>query len=326
MINKTARVLLELSGNIIILPHISPDGDTIGSTVAMYHALKGLGKSVYLINDDVIPEDFAFIAEGITTSSEQFKALNCTYDSAISIDGSDLERLGGRAQLIEGKTVINIDHHRTNSMFGTINCVDQDAAAAGEVVFRLLKAMDVKLTPRIAEALYIAIVTDTGCFKYGSTTSQTMRIAAELLDIPFDRERIITQLYYNSPREKMNLHIHALEQMVYFCGGRIALCALSLDDFKKFNALQEHSEGLVENVRNIRGVEVGIFAKQKSEDEVKFSMRSIGDIDISTVAFKNGGGGHKNAAGFSLNMPFDKALQYCETHLVEEIAKCMALS
>ncbi len=325
MIKETADALLSLSGNSLILPHISPDGDTIGSTVAMYHALKRLGKSVYLINDDRIADDFAFLADGIAISSEQFKALNCSYQNVISIDASDVERLGDRAELLIDKCVINIDHHRTNSMFGTLNCVDQNAAAAGEVVFRVLKQMNVALTPQIAEALYVAIVTDTGSFKYGSTTSDTMRIAAELFDVPFDRERVVAQLYYNIRREKMNLHIHALQRTTYYCDGRIALCYLSLDDFKKYNALQEYSEGLVENVRNISGVEVVVFLKQKLEDEIKFSMRSIGDIDVSAIAFEHGGGGHKNAAGFSLKASLDEALHYSKTKLLEEIAKCMGL-
>ncbi len=326
MIKQTSKALLGAAGTVVILPHISPDGDTIGSAVALYHGLKGLGKDVYIVLDDKLPDDFGYIATDIVMTTEQFKALGRVQQTAICVDLSDLERLGARRALTDADLLINIDHHRTNTQFGDVRCVDAAAAATAEVIFRLLQAMQLTLTPQMAEALYIGIVTDTGNFKYNSTTAQTLRIAAELIDIPFDRNAVINKLYHSIPRAKVALQAHAVANARFFDDAKIAVCTVSAADFERFAALDEYSDGIVEAVRDIAGVEVVIFVKQRGADMAKISMRSIEAPDVSAIAFKHGGGGHKNAAGFSLNMPFGEAVDYCCTELVDEVRACMALS
>ncbi len=325
MITKTCQALMAAEQPLVILPHISPDGDTVGSAVALYYALQSFGKEVYIVLDDKLPDDFAYIAEQIVLTSQQFANLGIVHKTSICVDLSDLERLGARRGLVDNSYLINIDHHRTNTMFGDIQCVDAGAAATAEVIFRLLSELKVRLTAPIAEALYIAMITDTGNFKYSSTTPNTLRIAADLLEIPFDRMRAINRIYHSVPRAKAALQAAAISNTQFFAEGKIAICAVSQADLRRFAALDEYSEGIVEAVRNIAGVEVAVFIKQQADGNTKVSMRSLSEPDVSLIAFAHGGGGHTNAAGFSLAMPFDKALHYCTTALLDEVRSCMAL-
>ncbi len=325
MIEKTCQALLKAEQPMIILPHVSPDGDTIGSSVALYLALKQLKRNAYIVIDDKLPYDFGYIASDIVMTSAQFAELNITYQTAICVDMSDTERLGARKHLIADKFVINIDHHRTNTQFGDVQCIDATAAATGEIIFKMLQTLAVKLTAEMAEALYIAIITDTGNFKYSNTTATTFRIAASLLEVPFDRMRAINNIYHSIPREKVALHASATEQTNFYSNGKIAVCTVSCADLTKHNALEEYTEGLVETIRDIDGVEVVIFIKERPQDGVKVSMRSVSEPDVSKIAFAHDGGGHKNAAGFSLNLNFSEALRYCETTLIPEVMACMAL-
>lgn len=325
MIKTTAQALLKAEQPMIILPHVSPDGDTVGSSVALYLALKQLKREVYIILDDKLPNDFDYIANEIVLTSEQFLKLNTTYQTAICVDMSDIERLGVRKPLIIDKYLINIDHHRTNTGFGDIQCIDDSAAATGEIIFELIKTLSVELTAEMAEALYIAIITDTGNFKYSNTTATTMRIAAELFEIPFDRMRAINKIYHSIPRQKVALHASATEQTRFYNDGKIAVCTVSCANLKQHNALDEYTEGLVETIRDIEGVEVVIFLKERAQQNVKVSMRSVREPDVSKIAFAHDGGGHKNAAGFSLNLSFSEALEYCENTLIPEVMACMAL-
>ncbi len=325
MIKNIAQVLLKAEQPMIILPHVSPDGDTVGSSVALYLALRQLSRDVYIVLDDKLPNDFGYIASDIVLTSEQFIKQNIAYKTAICVDMSDTERLGKRKHLIEDKYLINIDHHRTNTRYGDVQCVDATAAATGEIIYKIIKELAITVTAEMAEALYIAIITDTGNFKYSSTTTTTFRIAAELLEIPFDRMRVINRIYHSIPREKVALHANATERTKFYDNGRIAVCTVSCADLSKYNALEEYTEGLVESIRDIDGVEVVIFLKERSNQTVKVSMRSVSEPDVSIIAYDHNGGGHKNAAGFSLNMSFSKALDYCQTNLVPRVITCMAL-
>ncbi len=325
MIKKIAQALINAEQPMIILPHVSPDGDTIGSSVALYLALQQLSKEVYIVLDDKLPSDFGYIASDIVLTSEQFKIQKIAYKTAICVDMSDVERLGERKPLINSVYLMNIDHHRTNTEFGDVQCVDASAAATGEIIFKILKELNVTVTAAMAEALYIAIITDTGNFKYSNTTATTLRIAAELLEIPFDRMRAINKIYHSIPRQKVALHANATEKTKFYNNGKIAVCTVSCADLLAYNALEEYTEGLVETIRDIDGVEVVIFLKERSCQLVKVSMRSVSEPDVSVIAFEHKGGGHKNAAGFSLNLSFSEALDYCETNLIPKVTACMGL-
>ncbi len=324
MIKQTAAALQSAEQPLIILPHISPDGDTIGSSIALYYALQQLNITAYVIIDDKLPDDFSYIARDTVLTSEQFAKLKINYQTAVCVDMSDINRLGKRIPLLSDKYVINIDHHRTNTKFGDIRCIDSNAAAVGEIIYKLLVEIGVELTAEIAEALYIAIVTDTGNFKYSNTTPNTLRIAADLLEIPFDRMRAITKLYHSIPRPKVALHAAATEQTRFYADGKIALCTVSCADLARYDALSEYTEGLVETIRDIAGVEVVIFLKERAAQSVKVSMRSVDEPDVSQIAFDHNGGGHKNAAGFSLDFSFTEAINYCEDVLIPKVISCMA--
>lgn len=316
MIQKLTIDLIKQYKQVVILPHTMPDGDTIGSCVALYLALEHHGIHSQIVLDDPLPEDIAFFSTDYIMSVGHYRRIMQANRLCLCIDMSNDERLRDRHFIIDDQFVVNIDHHRSNSLFGSLNIVDRSAAATAEVIYRLLIQWQTPLTPKIAEALYVGIVTDTGNFKYASTTANTMQVAAALFEVDFDRQRVMNELYHNIPRAKMALHAYCMQQLLYFEGQSIALCVVSLSDLAHHNAPMTYTDGLVESVRDIAGVRMVILLKEMAADEIKVSMRSLGDIDVSTIAVSYGGGGHKNAAGFSFDCSLDQAKQMVAEQIV----------
>lgn len=303
----------------LILPHTMPDGDTIGSSVALFLALKQLGIQSWIVMDDMIPRDLQFLAQPIMTT-EAFQddllkgSITLTEKNAIAItvDLSDLERLQGRKSLIDTLPLWNLDHHVTNLGFGSVQIIDSESSSTGELLYRLLKHWNIVLTSEIAEALYVAIATDTGSFKYANTTPQTHRAVADLLEIGIDRDRIALYLYHSEPSTKLKLHGMSLGELKIYACGHIARAYVSQHMLLETGAHMTESDGLVERIRDIEGIDTVILLKEISPCEVKISMRSIGDINVSKVALSHGGGGHKNAAGFTLMQSLSDALTYID--------------
>jgi phosphoesterase RecJ-like protein len=298
-LTKMSLPMISLYKTILILPHTMPDGDTIGSSVALAHGLRQLGKDAYIVLDDALPNDIAFLTHEIMSVSE-FESMNLKVDLCITVDLSDLERLSQRKSLISNLPLWNIDHHITNLMFGDVKFVDFNASATGEVVFSLLKEWGVVFNQTIAEALYVAIATDTGSFKYSTTTPRTHRITAELLEIGIRRDYLALNLYHSEPFTKLKLHALALAQLYIYSNGKVARAVVTKDMLNESGARLTEADGLVERIRDIAGIEAVILLKEVGTGEIKVSMRSIGDLDVSTPALNHGGGGHKNAAGFSI--------------------------
>ncbi|WP_313756524.1 bifunctional oligoribonuclease/PAP phosphatase NrnA [Tissierella sp.] len=291
------------SKSIYIASHVHPDGDNIGSILALWMAIKKINHKVYIIKTDDIPSDFLFLP-----NLNEIKEFNNSdnIDVFIALDTSDENRLGKNKELLnEAKTIINIDHHISNTNFGHINIVDSNAAATGELVYNLIKKMSIPIDKDIASCIYTAISSDTGSFMYDNTSAETHKIVAELIDIGIDKSNININLYQNKSLERTMLFIKSLETLSLYFDNKVALIKVTQDMANKANAKMEDTEGIVSFIREIAPVEVGIILKEFKENEIKVSMRSKRFIDVSAICANFNGGGHIRAAGCTINSPMD---------------------
>lgn len=300
MKNNPLKSLDLTDASIVLLPHISPDGDTLGSTLALCEYLKTMTDRVWIVLDDPIPFNLEFLNVQ-TITEEAFGQLNVTPDFLFSIDSSDEGRLGTRAAMLEsaGKT-INIDHHKTNLNYAQINVVDEHASSTGEMIYELIVGAGGTITPEIAQAVYVAISTDTGSFKYSNTSAKTMKISGQLIEAGIDLNYINTELYQNKPLEKILILKAAMQNMRLFDEGKLAISYLTLADMEAFGIKTLDTDGVSEFFRDIHGVEVVILLKEKEKNLFKGSLRSKHDFDVAALCLQYGGGGHTKAAGLSI--------------------------
>src|SRR5919201_698804 len=286
----------------LITTHENPDGDALGSLLAMKLALDQIGKDavMVLVGDAPLPGEYAFmpLAElrrrwPDDVSERVLLALDCANESRIA----DPEVLG-RVPL-----AIDIDHHHDNTRFGQINLIDPDASSTGEVLRDLFRELGVDLTPEIAEALYIALVTDTGRFQYANTTPKALRLAAELVEAGADVHRIFQGVYESVQFAKLKLLARALERAQVYDGGRIVVSYLLRDDFGAVGAEEPYSEGIIDFLRAVEGADMAALIREPPRDAGparRVSLRSsLDELDVSAIARASGGGGHRQAAGFS---------------------------
>lgn len=300
------EILMELAveeikknDNIYIVSHIQPDGDNIGSLLALGIALKSLKKNVYLIKSDEIPSDFLFLPQ-IRLIKDY--SSNKDIDLLITLDSSDVDRLGKNKELLPlSKKIINIDHHISNTNFGHINIIDYKASATGELVYKLIKRLDVKLTKDIASCIYTAISSDTGSFIYDNTTDMTHEIIAELLKIGIDKNEININLYQNRSMERTLLFMESLNSIRFYFDNKVAIVEVNQKMLEESKAKMEDSEGIVSFIKEIAPVEIGILMKEFSKDEIKVSMRSKRYVNVADICATFGGGGHMRAAGCTIN-------------------------
>ncbi len=293
----------------LILLHVRPDGDSVGSSLALALGLRKLGKAAVVVRSDDLPLNLLFLP-GVdqVVSYEELLPLPDRYDGAVLIDCGDRERVGPAAPLLErAEKVINIDHHVSNGRFGDLNCIDVEAAAAGEIVRAILRDLGVELDPAIATALYTAVVTDTGSFRYENTSAATHELAAELLRHGVEPAEVARRIWEDKPLSSLRLLERALGSLRLDEGGRVAWMSLTREDFARAGARRDESEGIVNYGRSLAGVEVAILFLEEGPDEVKVSLRSHRRVDVSRVAAAFGGGGHARAAGCTLRVPLAEA-------------------
>lgn len=286
--------LIKESKKIAILSHIMPDGDNIGSCLALYNALIKLGKNVVLIQDDDIPEMYRFLK-----NSDRFvkPGENYSIDLVIVLDCGDIGRLGKSARYLENKDIINIDHHISNTEFGHHNIVDTSASATAELVYELINKLEIVLDKDICECIYTGIVTDTGQFQYSNTTSVTHKIAADLISNGVEPSKVYKAVYQNNSISKIKLIGKALSLMEFYYDNRIASIMLNKEVFESVGAKDEDTDGLINFARDIKGVEVALLFKETYDGKIKIGFRSKDFIDVNQIAQKFGGGGHIRAAG-----------------------------
>jgi len=280
-----------------ILSHVRPDGDALGSQLALALSLQKLGKEVRVWNEDGMLEKYSFLprAELLTKPP----AVPEEFDAAVALDTAIQNRLGTTlASVRSAKIWINIDHHSSNPGYGDLVHIDVCAPATAEIIFRLIKSQGLPLDRDIATNLYAAISTDTGSFQYPKTSARTFEIAAELIRTGLDVGRLSQQLYENYPRRRLELLRELLSVMRFSAGGRVASFSLSLETASRLGVLPEDNEGLIDHLRAVRGVAVAIFFEELPDGKIRVSMRSKTDaIDVCAICQKFGGGGHKLAAG-----------------------------
>lgn len=319
-IQKIKRTL-DSYNSFVILPHVMPDGDTIGSSVAFAQFLHQAGKKAVVLAEDSVPANLRLIPRTLFVEMEEFTEPEEEY-AAIAVDCSDIGRLGSRMALLTNRSLLAvIDHHQTNTLFGDINYVDELASSTGEIIFELAGEFGFPLDKVSATALYIALSTDTGSFRYDNTTPKTMQIASDLMSLGIDTKAINTDLYQNQPLNKVMLLMHALEHLRLVAQNRVALVPVTTEMMTTHRAIYEDTDGISEYIRSIQGVEVVALFKEIGEGLIKVSMRSKFDFDVSILSARYGGGGHKNAAGCTLEMTIDQAMIEFEKAILEQLVQ-----
>ncbi len=297
---KTIAEVIKNANTVAILPHIAADGDAIGSSLALAIELSAKGKEVSVILEESVPQIYRFLP-GIHLTYV-YPAGKKGYDLVIALDCGDIDRLGKRKEVFEGAPVtVNIDHHTTNRGFADYDHVDPLSSATGEIIFSLLKEIGTEPGKDAAVCLYTAISTDTGSFRYSNTAPTTHTICAELLKKGIDIADISKRVFDTASYEKVRLTGEAINSLGLFLDGKVAVLTLTQEAIKRSGAGEEDSDGIINTARNIRGVEVAVMLRQMVNGDIKVNLRSNYYVDVSSVAGKYSGGGHKRAAGFTVS-------------------------
>ncbi len=297
---------IEEADNIYLASHISPDGDSLGSLLGLGHALKKLDKDINLVKVDDLPKSFAFLP-GIGDIDNINDYSNI--DLFISLDCADQYRLGdkGIKAYENAKKTVNIDHHISNTNYADLNLVDAKASSTCEIVYEILKLLGFELDKDIANCLYTGISTDTGSFKFSNTSAKTHRIAAELIDLGVDLDRISIELYQNNSIESTGVFIDTVSSISFYEDNKIAVAKVNKEILNKNNAGWEDTEDIISFIRNISGVELACLLKEYDEKEIKISLRSKNYLDVSYICKQFSGGGHIRAAGCTIEASIEEA-------------------
>jgi len=287
--------LLKKKARFLVTSHINPEGDSTGSVFAIADILERLGSDVEIVCQDNIPNDLLFLNKKWKLSKDIQSELN--YDWVIAVDVPSLERVGDVIQYIKGDNIIVIDHHISCKKFGKYNIVDEKASSCGEMLFRLLEELELEITEEFAKYVYIAIVTDSGSFMYSNTGAYTHYVAGALIDAGLNVAEINSKLFNEQPLMKLKFVARFLENSKFVNNNRLAYSVLRQEDFISLSAKKNYTDGFVNMLLSVKGVEVAFFLTETEDSKVKVSFRSKGNIDVNTLANLSGGGGHKKAAG-----------------------------
>lgn len=291
------------ANNIVILTHETPDGDAIGSSLAMYFAIKRLGKEADLIIPD-FPRTYSFLP-GVENAKEEGQKQN--YDLAIALDCSDIKRLNGFASYFENaKVKIVIDHHSSNTMFGDHNFVNPAAPACAQILVTMLDYLGVEIDKEIGTCIATGIITDTGGFKYNTVTAETFEFIAELLNKGINISDTYRRALQIVSKKKFEITKIALNRLELLENGKIAFTYITKEEQAKLGLEVGDHEGIVEQGRDIEGVEVSIFIRQTPNGAYKVSFRSNDYVNVSDICLMFGGGGHFHAAGCTLDLPLEQ--------------------
>ncbi len=293
--------------NYDILTHAYPDGDTLGSGYALCLALQQIGKNARVITTN-LPGDFEFLLDGVKKQS--FDA-----QTVVSVDIASEQLLGCNKERYSGRIDLCVDHHEINRVEAAVKHVESDAAANCEILYRLFRLMKLDITKQIANCLYTGISTDTGCFRYTNTTAETLRIAADLLELGADTEYINKVMFETKTKKKIALEREIYDTIEYCCGDKCAIIFVTREMKKKLNVSDDELEGLASIPRQIEGVLVGITMRERDEGGFKVSVRSDSHVNAAEFCARFGGGGHAAAAGCTVKGSLDEA----KAKLISEI-------
>lgn len=300
---KALEAVIERSESFFMAGHLNPDGDTIGSMLAMASVLKRLGKKVYLFSQDPAPENLAFLPQ--LKSVKIARVPDKKFDAAILLECSSPERGGDIAAVLKRcGAVVNIDHHRTAELYGDVNIVEPSASSTAEIVYRLFYNMGVNITKREAVCLYTGIVTDTGRFHFPATSPRTLEAASRLLETGFNFSEINDLLYATRSCLSLKILGRALESLEITGAGKLAVMTLRNSDFKSFGASPQHAESVINHGMMVPGVKAAVLLRE-DPDKINVTFRSRGNVDVSAAAKVFGGGGHMHAAGCRFKAPLN---------------------
>jgi phosphoesterase RecJ-like protein len=310
------------SERFVLVTHENPDGDALGSLVAMQGVMRALGKdSLMFIGPDEfpLPYEYAFFEFGdelITDVPDDVAERTIVFLDCGNFDRNAIE--------IGDAPILNLDHHHDNTHFGTINHVVAEASCTAEIVWDLMRALDVGLTPQIAEALYVGLVTDTGRFMYENTGPAAHHMAADLIEAGVDVHEVYRRLYEGVPAAKLALLTRALSRVQRLDGGRLTFARLTREDFAETGAEESYTEGIIDHLRAVQGTKVAALARELTgagcEGKSKVSLRATdGAVDVSLVARAQSGGGHRQAAGFATTMAPDDLVAFLRQEVAAQL-------
>lgn len=295
--------------NYCLISHAIPDGDSIGSLLALYQALTVMGKKACMVLEDPVPHiyDYLWGSDQVLSPSQVRGELR----QVIFLDCADRERAGEEVlKLIAPDCFsINIDHHESNTCFADLNCIQPQAAATGELIYQLLKILDIVIDPPLANALYAAIIQDTGSFQHSNTSPATFRIAADLLECGADLKLTKIKLFESRKREEICLLGHALNGIQFSPDGKIAWMTITYEDAGRLGVIDLHPEGIINHTLKVEGVEVGLLFREIRPGEIKVGFRSKGVVDVSRIASLFEGGGHRQAAGAQVSGDLEACIE-----------------
>jgi bifunctional oligoribonuclease and PAP phosphatase NrnA len=294
--------------SFVLISHVRPDGDAIGSQLALGFALMAAGKSVRLINEDGLPDNLTFMAGSEKIELPPAEPLDV--EVAIALDTAAKPRMGENALHAASKAKIwlNIDHHKSNPSYGDLNLIDSTSPATGQILYQLITALDLPMPAESRDAIYVAVSTDTGSFQYPSTTATTYRMAADLIDRGLDVGKINSDIYDNHPYRRVELMRALLNTLELSSDGLVANWEMRDQTRIDLALLPEDSEGLIDIIRAIRGVQLAVFFEELEGGKIRVSMRSKDKrVDVCKIALEFGGGGHALAAGIRMAGPMEAA-------------------
>jgi phosphoesterase RecJ-like protein len=311
----------------VVVTHENPDGDALGSLIAMQEVLAGLGKDSLMFIDSSefpLPPEYSFFPlTGLVSSPPDDLAQR----TIVFLDCGNLERNPAEAFQRAGAQlhILNVDHHHDNTRFGTVNLVDPHASCTAEIVWDLMHGLDVKPTITIAEALYVGLITDTGRFMYENTGPRAHVMAAELIEAGVDVHEIYRRVYEGVPYGKLALLARGLANVQRYDDGRLTVTALSAEDFDQAGAEESYSEGVIDHLRAVQGTAVAALVRDRIGDadggsRRKVSLRASDDrVDVSAIARTQGGGGHRQAAGFTTQMQWDEVVTFLRDEVAQQL-------
>ncbi len=323
---QTRELVLERvrrDASFVVATHENPDGDALGSLIGMHGLLMALGKDsvMFIAGSDLpLPREYrcAALEHAIQTPPRDIEGR-----TVVMLDCGNIDR-NPAAVLQHGEHLLNIDHHHDNTLFGTLNLVDPTASCTAEIVWDLKRGLDVTPTAAIAEALYIALVTDTGRFMYENTGPRAHLMAAELIAAGVNVQAVYRRLYEELPLAKLTLLGVALGRIQRFDEGTLTLVALDAEDFERAGAEESFSEGIVDHLRSVAATKVAMLIREltapESRGKRKVSLRATGDdVDVSAIARTQGGGGHRRAAGFSTTLAVDELIELLRHEMAAQL-------
>lgn len=292
---------------ILVASHVRPDGDALGSTIAMALWLKSLGKDVSAWNEEGVTQKFRYLPCCDMVSLPAAEPVD--FDVVVALDTSVKNRLGTVLDAVKSaKVLVNMDHHVSNEGYGDVNYIDSGAPATGQILFEFFRDCSVSLTPEMAANLFAAISTDTGSFQYAGTDARTFDAASQLVAAGVDVAGLSRQMYENQPRRRLDLLRYALNEAKFTCDGHLASFSLSLAAIEQLGVLAEDNEGIIDHLRSVEGVVAAVFFEELPDGKVRVSSRSKDPrVDVCRICRQFGGGGHPLAAGARMPGPMADA-------------------